>query len=102
LTTSPDPWRCMSIDYNTVAVSDTGLADRTYYEDGVLVTDVEEGTPAWNAGMRAGEVISHVGAAAVHTPKDFRAATAERPGPVQLRVFNDSGNLQRIVPPPRL
>jgi len=102
VTTRPDPWRGMSVDYTTVAESDTGLADRTYYDDGVLVTDVEEGTPAWNAGMRAGEVISHVGAAAVHTPKDFRSATAERPGPVQLRVFNDSGNLQRIVPPPRL
>jgi len=39
-----------------------------------LVTEVEEKSEAWNAGVRKGMFISHVGGKRVSTPAEFQAA----------------------------
>ncbi|HVT29485.1 MAG TPA: PDZ domain-containing protein, partial [Lacipirellulaceae bacterium] len=41
----------------------------------VLVTEVAKGSVAWNAGVRKGMFISHVGGKRVATPAEFGAAT---------------------------
>jgi S1-C subfamily serine protease len=68
--------------------------------EAVIVTDVEKGTPAWDAGLRPGMLITHVERTAVQTPKGFRAAVAEKKGPVRLRLAgtDEATAAERVVP----
>ena len=77
----------MRIDYPTAITDDLsgGGLDTGFFDAGVVVTDVEEGTPAWTSGVRPGQIISHVNGQAVRTPKQFRAAVANKSGEVRLR-----------------
>jgi len=102
ITTRPDPWRGMRIDYPSAVVESgsEGRGPKAFFDEGVTVVDVEEGTPAWEAGLRRGMRITHVGRVAVRTPKQFRAAAA-RPGPVQLRLADGQEPAIRTVAPER-
>ena len=97
-------WRGMRIDYPT-ALIDSGDSDGwagsglAFLDEGVVVTDVEEGEPAWKAGLRRGMLVSHVGRTPVRTPREFRAAVAGSPGPVQLRLADEDDNPLRVVAP---
>jgi S1-C subfamily serine protease len=75
----PDAWRGLRVDYAT-ALEAAELAQAfsggaVDPEGCVLVTDVEEKSVAWNAGVRKGMFISHVGGKRVTTPAEFQAAT---------------------------
>ncbi len=99
IVTQPKPaWRGMRIDYPTAAVD---LNRRIYdgFDEGVIVTDVEEGTPAWLAEVRSGQLISHVDRTAVQTPKQFRAAIEGKTGPVRMRVVGRDGETVRTIAP---
>jgi serine protease Do len=102
IVTTPAPgWRGLRIDYPT-AVEELRGARRGvgFYEDGVIVTEVEKGTPAWEAGLRPGAIIAEVERTKIHTPREFRAAVASKTGPVELHVAIDSGETQmRTVRP---
>jgi C-terminal processing protease CtpA/Prc len=65
----------------------------------VLVTEVREGTPAWEAGLRPGMRIGQVGRTSVRTPKQFWAAVAGQRGPIQLRLAGEDEKPLRIVGP---
>src|SRR5262249_21740842 len=52
-----------------------GLGER----GGVLVRGVQDGSPAANAGLRAGDVISEINRTPVKSPDDVREAMAKRP-----------------------
>ena len=69
-----------------------------FYDDAVAVSEVEEGTPAWQAGMRRGMLVSHVDGPPVRTPKEFQAAVARKSGPVQLRLATDDQDAVRTIP----
>lgn len=102
IVTTPAPaWRGIRVDYPTAAVdSDLPASRRTvFFGEGVIVTDVQQGTPAWEAGLRGGMRVSHVGRTPVNTPKQFHAAVANRPGPVPLRLAEEDENSVRTVPP---
>ncbi|NUQ66409.1 MAG: PDZ domain-containing protein, partial [Pirellulales bacterium] len=101
--TVPSPaWRGMRIDYASVGAEAKPPARPVpaSFDEGVLVTEVEEGTPAWQAGLRSGMLVSHVDQTAVRTPKDFRSAVASKAGTVQLRLAGDgrTGALIAIAP----
>jgi len=99
--TQPAPaWRGMRVDYGTMTVDVDPRARSTlyFYDDGVLVMEVEQGTPAWTAGVRRGMLISQVGRTAVRTPREFRAAVAAKSGPVELRIAG-SGKAQVLTVP---
>lgn len=53
---------------------------------GVLVTRVMDGTPAEDAGMKAGDVITRVGNDAVEDAEDLQRALRSREGKVSLTV----------------
>ena len=53
--------------------------------------EVERDSPAWKAGLRRGEYISHVGKRRVSTPAEFYEAVAELKGDVRLRLTAGSG-----------
>ncbi|HJV33719.1 DegQ family serine endoprotease [Geomonas sp.] len=60
-----------------------GIAEKS----GLVVDSVEEGTPAEDAGIESGDVITEVDRKAVHTAAEFKAAVAKAKGrPVLLLV----------------
>ena len=71
----------------------------TVADAAVVVTEVAEKSPAWEAGLRRGMLIAQVGRAPVTTPKEFAAAVARNPGPVQLRLAGERQNPLRTVGP---
>jgi len=103
IVTTPAPgWRGLRIDYPTALADPTkrGLFDMSFFEGGVVVTDVEEGTPAWEAGLRPKDVVSHVDREPVHTPKEFREAVSGKKGPVRLTLRDDNGHSEiRTISP---
>jgi len=92
--TDPGPaWRGMQVDYPSSELdpfSRDGLAD-VAFDDGVIVTDIEEGSPTWEAGLRPGMLVSHVGRREVHRPREFHEAVSGKTGPVQLRLADLDG-----------
>ena len=68
-------------------------------DEAVAVSEVAQGTPAWEAGMRRGMLVSHVDGQPVRTPKEFQKASAEKTGAVQLRLaLVEQGNTVLLVP----
>jgi len=94
IVTDPEPaWRGMQVDYPSAALepfSRESLAGLSF-DDGVIVTDVEEGSPTWEAGLRAGMLVSHVGRREIHKPREFHEAVSSKTGPVQLRLADLDG-----------
>ncbi len=68
-----------------------GLPDR----DGLLVRDVEEGSPAAAAGIRQGDLLVAASDRELRTPDDLHAALAEVGLPLQLRIVR--GTEERVV-----
>ena len=61
--------------------------------EGVLVLEVGEDTPAWNAGLREDDVIVKVNRRAVKTPEDVLKALEGSDPPVLLNVRRGEGAL---------
>ncbi len=66
---------------------------------GVLITSVEPGSPAAQAGLQAGDVIERVGQTDVHSPEEYTAAAAEQSldQGVVLLVRRGDGSLFVVV-----
>jgi S1-C subfamily serine protease len=96
----PD-WRGLRVDYAT-AVYDLytpGFGASPLLGETVAVADVGKGTPAWEAGLRSGMLISHVGRTPVRTPRQFQQAVVGKTGPVEVRLATQSGETPvRTVP----
>jgi S1-C subfamily serine protease len=101
VTVRPRAWRGLRADYPTVLVDALGrpLGGMSFVGDAVAVTEVLDGSPAWQAGLRRGTLISQVDHVVVRTPKAFAAAVAAKSGPVQLTVLGDDKNPLRTVQP---
>ena len=88
VTDPPPSWRGLRVDYPS-AVPETDArsdADAAFFDRSVAVTEVERGTPAWEAGLRPGMLISQVDRRPVRTPREFFAAVSGKTGPVQLTL----------------
>ncbi len=96
IVTTPSPsWRGIRVDYASVKSVNRGLFQRDMGADAdncVLVSEVEQDSPAWKEGLRQDMYITHVGDTKVKTPKEFRTAVAGKSGPIKLRVFNGNGD----------
>ena len=77
----PESWQGMRVDYPTALTAlelSQAIASATYDPAGcVLVTDVEEDSMAWKAGIRKGMFVNRVGKSRVSTPAEFQAATRD-------------------------
>jgi S1-C subfamily serine protease len=93
VTVKPDAWRGMRVDYASA------LGGPPFYDEAVAASEVEEGSAAWQAGMRRGMLVSQADGLPVRTPKDFLAAVAQKSGPVQLRLLTEEQDAIRVVPP---
>ena len=92
----PAPWRGIRVDHATVLLREQQKGqDRLngVPDGGVVVIEVETGSPADNAGVPLGEnppIITHVGTTRVHTPAEFYEAVKKLKGTVELKT--DAGN----------
>jgi serine protease Do len=86
--TSPPPaWRGVLVDHVTATVEPEFLFSNGYRLDGCLgIAEIEEGSSGWKAGIRKDTFITHVDAAPVRTPREFRQVIASKKGPVQVHV----------------
>jgi serine protease Do len=100
IVTQPEPlWRGLKVEYPTAVVDEQGRGMRglSFPNEGVTVVEVMENSEAFAAGLRVGEIITHVGREPVNSPKDFQAAVQNVAGPVTVRVANDRTNTTRII-----
>jgi serine protease Do len=58
---------------------------------GVVISDIEAGSAADKAKLKAGDVITRIGDTAVTTPADFYRVMASRKGPVTFALWGGSG-----------
>ncbi len=100
ITTPAPTWRGMQVDYPTALVDPYPEARGTmaFSDEGVIVADVAEDTPAWKAGLRRGMLVGHVGRTAVNTPQQFRRTVAGQFGPVELHMIDDQTPVRTIGP----
>ncbi len=96
------PWRGIRVDYVTAAPDFSRWVEQRKIDPHgcVLVTEVQQDSPAWNAGLRPHMMITHVGGASVTTPKQFRDEVAGKNGPVRVRLsLLPSERPERTIPP---
>jgi len=98
----PPSWRGMRVDFATaLGAADLAQASASGALDPqgcVLVTDVEDGSDAWKAGVRAGMFVSHVGKKRVTTPAEFQAATREVGSTFDVRLTRPAAPNERVQP----
>ena len=68
---------------------------------GVVVTDVGQGSPAADAGLRSGDMIQEVDRARVSTMNDFDRAMRRAPGHTVLLLVRRAGGTVYIAIEPR-
>ena len=66
--------------------------------EGVLVIEVEVDTPAWNAGLREGDVIVEVNRRAVQSTDDVLAVLEGSPPPLLLNIRRGDGARFILIP----
>jgi len=85
----PTPaWRGMRVDYATASPQFEAGVQRPP-SDSLFVAEVSLGSPAWKAGIRVGDFITHVDDSQVTTPQAFAAAVARAAGDVTVHVTRD-------------
>lgn len=94
--TQPAPgWRGARVDFVT-AVMDLQRQGNILPETGVIVTEVDTDSPAWQAGLRPDMLLTHVGSNPVATPREFRSAVEGRDDTVEVRVWNSPEDRPRF------
>ena len=92
-------WRGMKVEYATAAPLFREHSRDLDPGGSVGVIEVERDSPAWKAGLRPGDFVSHVAKDRVATPREFYAAAAQASGDVKLTLTAaGDANPQRIVP----
>ncbi len=86
-TNRPKLWRGIRVDYSSVLRNPTFANNfLDVPQPGVVVTEVEEGSPAATAGIKKGQLIRRVGSHNVTTPRAFAEAAESVTGPVTLET----------------
>jgi len=102
VTTRGTNWRGVRVDYPSAAIDAEAQAalGLPEFDEGVVVTEVEQGSPAWNAGLRPKNLITQVDRAPVRNPKEFLTAVAGKTGAVQVLLSEGvEENLVRTIRP---
>ncbi|HEV3341642.1 MAG TPA: trypsin-like peptidase domain-containing protein, partial [Pirellulales bacterium] len=103
-TNRPASWRGVTVDYRRLGGREVApfQMSRSGEDPGtpcVAVREIEDGSPAWKAGLRQGTLISHVGSTPVETPAEFHKAVASQSGPITLRLLAPEGGKQTVTVP---
>jgi S1-C subfamily serine protease len=79
------PWRGLTLDHVTATAQFASRISTNPEVVAVAVVAVEVDSPAWRAGLRPGDWISHIAEQRVGSPADFARIVARLTGPVTLR-----------------
>jgi S1-C subfamily serine protease len=92
-------WRGLRVDYATASPAFAQMLERPP-ADSLYVVNVVRDSPAWQAGMRADDFITHVGDSKVTTPSEFAASVLDAAADVTLHVTtNGIDTTPRTVSP---
>ena len=90
-TNRPAPWRGLRVDFVStdpkIALGKDLL--KAMALGGVLVTEVQPGSPADDAGLKVGQIIVSVDGSRVKNPAEFAKAVEGLTGPVNLKTEGD-------------
>lgn len=75
-------FRGLRVDYSSLLAQQSP----TRIPRGVMVTEVQPGSPAAQAKLRYGDVISHINGQAISTPANFYQVIANLRGPIDLTL----------------
>lgn len=102
---SPPPsWRGLRVDYPTASmeVLQNLVKTELLRAGGVLITEVQRDSPAWEARLQPGMFIADVNGQSIASPREFRNAILGKNGPIELKIFGGSqtqGTETRIIKP---
>ncbi len=100
---TPRPaWRGVRVEY-TSALYRPGFVqefDQAMLDGCVAVLEVEQGTPAWELGLRPGVLITRVDGERVRTPGEFRTEIANKEGEVRLTLAGSARPGPEVRLPP--
>ena len=85
ITSRPSPWRGLRVDHASTFL--TGFAQEpstALPRGGVGIVEVEPGSPAANAGLKVGQVVTEIEGRPVRTPDEFQRLVEGKKGPVTL------------------
>lgn len=95
-------WRGLRVDYASAAPPQWSSEGQAAVDPQgcVVVLEVQPDSPAWHAGLRPGQYVSHVGAQRVATPQAFHEAVGQEEREVRLRLTTGRGDdAVRVVLP---
>jgi S1-C subfamily serine protease len=92
-------WRGMQIDFATAveAYSDFVRQEGVDLRGCVAVRHVEPHSPAWRAGLRAGNFISHINQLPVDSPSEFHSVADRQSGDVTVRIALPHDETQQLT-----
>ena len=97
VTTKEPAWRGLRVDYPT-GMLDIGRGALPGFGRAVVISEVEDNSPASQADLHPGHLVGQVDGIPVTTPKEFHAAVAKAQGEVRLTlVYPHDDNPDRIV-----
>jgi hypothetical protein len=73
------------------------LAGYFHVEEGLLVTEVLEGTPAFEAGLVAGDVITRLGGERIASLNDLRFGIGYLERPLRLRIIRKGDPMEIVI-----
>ncbi len=88
-TNRPSAWRGLRVDYISLNYRGADSALNGKLTRGVIVSSVEEGTPAAASGLKKGQIIVKVEDQAVDKPRQFEEAVSNKTG--QVSLLTDQG-----------
>ena len=92
-------WRGMVVEYITAIPSELtrfGVWRGRRGAPKVAVLSVEPGTPAWNAGVRAGNGIAAVNRNQLSSPDEFYRLVEDSTSPVELQIVRNNGTPAKL------
>ncbi len=94
--TRPKAFGGLRVDYTSLTVQ-RGAFPFTVVPDGVLIRDVEAGSPADRALLQPDKVISHVNGRPVMSPREFYRIMTDVRGDVELTLRKSEGGFDKVT-----
>jgi S1-C subfamily serine protease len=91
VTQTDQHWRGIRVEYLSAVADFRELSTRLAADGGVVVVESAPDSAGFEAGIRRGDLITHVSGRAVRTPEEFAKATENHAGAVELQLIASDG-----------
>ena len=93
---APRSWRGLQVDYGSVALSARRYSSLLRGRTPLAVVDVAAESPAWEAGLRPGDLLLSYDGQSSLLPDDFYQAAENHPGKMKLEVLSQ-GQVEQVT-----